>query len=160
MLDNIKQKKLSKEECADQIEQLRSRLWALENKIKENELPVIITIDGWSASGKGSQIAQLIKCLDPRFYKVMSFGKPNEVECRKPWLWRYACAMPMQGNFLILDRSWYRDTANAYLYDEIDKSEMRRRFDDINVFERQLADDGYLIQEYKEKMKILSQNII
>ena len=80
MLDNIKQKKLSKEESADQIEQLRSRLWALENKIKENNLPVIITIDGWSASGKGSQIAQLIKCLDPRFYKVMSFGKPNEVE--------------------------------------------------------------------------------
>ena len=122
MLDNIKQKKLSKEESADQIEQLRSRLWALENKIKENNLPVIITIDGWSASGKGSQIAQLIKCLDPRFYKVMSFGKPNEVERRKPWLWRYACAMPMQGNFLILDRSWYRDTANAYLYGEIDKS--------------------------------------
>ena len=167
MLDNIKQKKLSKEECADQIEQLRSRLWALENKIKENNLPVIITIDGWSASGKGSQIAQLIKCLDPRFYKVVSFGKPNEVERRKPWLWRYACAMPMQGNFLILDRSWYRDTANAYLYDEIDKPEMRRRFDDINVFERQLADDGYLIvkfflhiteEEQKKRIKKLTSS--
>ena len=148
MLDNIKQPNISKEECAEQIEQLRARLSALENKIKEYSLPVIITIDGWSASGKGSQIAQLIKCLDPRFYKVMSFGKPNEVERRKPWLWRFACAMPMQGNFLILDRSWYRDTANAYLYDEIEKSEMRRRLDDINVFERQLADDGYLIVKF------------
>ena len=122
MLDKIKQHDVGKQAVAEQIESLRSRLFALETRIKEEKLPVIITIDGWSASGKGSQIAQLIKCLDPRFYKVMSFGKPNEVERRKPWLWRYACAMPMQGNFLILDRSWYRDTANAYLYGEIDKS--------------------------------------
>ncbi|MBP3794375.1 MAG: polyphosphate:AMP phosphotransferase [Ruminococcus sp.] len=148
MLDDVKQNDVNKELVSEQIEMYRARLSGLENKIKENKLPVIITIDGWSASGKGSQIAQLIKCLDPRFYKVMSFGKPNEVEKRKPWLWRYACAMPMQGNFLILDRSWYRDTANAYLYDEISKSEMRRRFDDINVFERQLADDGYLIVKF------------
>lgn len=148
MLDKIKQNEITKDQCAEQIEKLRARLSALETKIKDNGLPVIITIDGWSASGKGSQIAQLIKCLDPRFYKVMSFGKPNEVERRKPWLWRYACAMPMAGNFLILDRSWYRDTANAYLYDEIDKAEMRRRFDDINVFERQLADDGYLVVKF------------
>ncbi len=148
MLDDVKQNDVNKELVSEQIEMYRARLSGLENKIKENKLPVIITIDGWSASGKGSQIAQLIKCLDPRFYKVMSFGKPNEVEKRKPWLWRYACAMPMQGNFLILDRSWYRDTVNAYLYDEISKSEMRRRFDDINVFERQLADDGYLIVKF------------
>lgn len=148
MLDKIKHNEITKDQCAEQIEKLRARLSSLETKIKDNALPVIITIDGWSASGKGSQIAQLIKCLDPRFYKVMSFGKPNEVERRKPWLWRFACAMPMQGNFLILDRSWYRDTANAYLYDEIDKAEMRRRFDDINVFERQLADDGYLIVKF------------
>lgn len=148
MLNEVKQNDVNKELVSEQIEMYRARLSGLENKIKENKLPVIITIDGWSASGKGSQIAQLIKCLDPRFYKVMSFGKPNEVEKRKPWLWRYACAMPMQGNFLILDRSWYRDTVNAYLYDEISKSEMRRRFDDINVFERQLADDGYLIVKF------------
>ena len=148
MFEKIKQNNLTKQQCAEQVEKLRARLSALEKRIKDEKLPVIITIDGWSASGKGSQIAQLIKCLDPRFYKVMSFGKPNEVERRKPWLWRFACAMPMQGNFLILDRSWYRDTANAYLYDEIEKSEMRRRFDDINVFERQLADDGYLIVKF------------
>jgi polyphosphate kinase 2 (PPK2 family) len=77
MLENIKQNSADKQEVALQIEDLRTRLCALEKKIKDNKLPVIITIDGWSASGKGSQIAQLIKCLDPRFYKVMSFGSPN-----------------------------------------------------------------------------------
>ena len=101
MLNDVKQNNVNKELVSEQIEMYRARLSGLENKIKESKLPVIITIDGWSASGKGSQIAQLIKCLDPRFYKVMSFGKPNEVEKRKPWLWRFACAMPMQGNFLI-----------------------------------------------------------
>ncbi|WP_028505567.1 polyphosphate:AMP phosphotransferase [Ruminococcus sp. FC2018] len=167
MLNDVKQNNVNKELVSEQIEMYRARLSGLENKIKESKLPVIITIDGWSASGKGSQIAQLIKCLDPRFYKVMSFGKPNEVEKRKPWLWRFACAMPMQGNFLILDRSWYRDTANAYLYDEISKSEMRKRLDDINVFERQLADDGYLIvkfflhiteEEQKKRIKKLTSS--
>lgn len=50
-----------------------------------------------------------------------------------------------KGEFLILDRSWYRDTVNAFMYGEIDKETRDTRLEDICTFERQLTDDGYVI---------------
>ena len=145
MLEKISQKKLKKTDVIDQLKAMREELITLANRAKSSKIPVIITIDGWAASGKGSQIAKLIKYMDPRFYNVESIRKPNAVEARKPWLHRYWQRLPKQGEFLILDGSWYRDTVNALAFGEIDKDEYKKRISDINTFERQLADDGYLI---------------
>ena len=73
MLEKIIQKNTEKSEISEQLKGLREQLTLLENKIKTAGMPVIITFDGWSAAGKGSMIAKLIRSLDPRFYKVVSF---------------------------------------------------------------------------------------
>lgn len=148
MLERIEQKKTKKSEAAQELAALRSELNSIENKVKEKKLPVIVTFDGWSAAGKGSQIAKFIKNLDPRFYKVVSTRTPNSVERRKPWLYRHWNVLPKKGEFLILDRSWYRDTVNAYMYGEISKQEYKHRLKEINTFEKQLTDDGYLIVKF------------
>ena len=124
MLEKIIQKNTEKSEISEQLKGLREQLTLLENKIKTAGVPVIITFDGWSAAGKGSMIAKLIRSLDPRFYKVVSYRAPNEQEKRMPWLWRYWQTLPKKGEFLILDRSWYRDTVNAFMYGEIDKGKI------------------------------------
>ena len=82
MLEKIIQKNTEKSEISEQLKGLREQLTLLENKIKTAGVPVIITFDGWSAAGKGSMIAKLIRSLDPRFYKVVSFRAPNEQEKR------------------------------------------------------------------------------
>lgn len=148
MLERIEQKKTKKSEAVQELSALRAELNALENKVKEKKLPVIIVFEGWSAAGKGSQIAKLIKNLDPRFYKVVSTRTPDSSDRRKPWLYRHWRALPKKGEFLILDRSWYRDTVNAYMYGEISKQEYKHRLKDINTFEKQLTDDGYLIVKF------------
>lgn len=148
MLERIEQRKTKKSEAVQELSALRAELNALENKVKEKKLPVIIIFEGWSAAGKGSQIAKLIKNLDPRFYKVVSTRTPDSSDRRKPWLYRHWRVLPKKGEFLILDRSWYRDTVNAYMYGEISKQEYKRRLKDINTFEKQLTDDGYLIVKF------------
>lgn len=148
MLDKIVQKDINKDEVSARLKELRTQLSSLENQIKSAGQTVIITFDGWSAAGKGSMIARLIKSLDPRFYNVVSFRAPSEEEKRMPWLWRYWKVLPKKGEFLILDRSWYRDTVNAYQYGEIDKETRNKRLEDIRSFERQLTDDGYLIVKF------------
>lgn len=145
MLQKISQKKRKKAEIIDRLKAMREELIDLANRAKSAKIPVIITIDGWAAAGKGSQIAKLIKYLDPRFYHVEAIRKPNVIEMRKPWLHRYWQRLPKQGEFLILDGSWYRDTVNALANGEIGKDAYKKRISDINTFERQLADDGYLI---------------
>ena len=58
-------------------EELKQRLKAAEEKLsqqqmklKEKRLPVLVLIEGWGAAGKGSAIGQIIKNIDPRFFKV------------------------------------------------------------------------------------------
>ena len=148
MLETIEQIKTKKEEASAELTAMREELIDLANLAKARKIPVIINIDGWSAAGKGSQIAKLIKFMDPRFYNVEAIRKPNVVEKRKPWMHRYWERLPKHGEFLILDGSWFRDTANAYMYGEISKKEYKKRIEDINTFERQLADDGYLLIKF------------
>lgn len=47
---------------------LRSALAGRQLVIKEQKLPVIVMVEGWSASGKGSAISSTIRLMDPRFF--------------------------------------------------------------------------------------------
>ena len=145
MLEKIEQIKMKKSDTAEELNAMRNELIDIANAAKAAKLPVIITIDGWSAAGKGSQIAKLIKYMDPRFYDVEPVRHADERESRMPWMHRFWQKTPKQGEFLILDGSWYSDVNKSYLSNEIDKETYKRRISDINVFERQLTDDGYLI---------------
>ena len=56
----------------DMTKQLQQNLSELQLMIRDRKIPVIIIFEGWGASGKGSLIADTIKMLDPRFFKVYS----------------------------------------------------------------------------------------
>ena len=47
-----------------------------------------------------------------------------------------------------MDRSWYQEISVLRLEDEVDDVTNLRRMNDINTFERQLADNGYLIIKF------------
>ncbi len=164
MLESIEQKKTKKSEAAESLAAMQAELIDLANAVKAAKIPVIITIDGWAAAGKGSQIAKLIKYMDPRFYNVEPIRRPNDAERRKPWMHRYWQRLPKQGEFLILDGSWYSDTVKSRMGGVIGKDSYKRRVRDINTLERQLHDDGYLIiklflhitqDEQKKRLKAL-----
>ncbi len=148
MLEQVEQIKLKKSEYEAELSEMNQRLIDLANGIKAAKIPVVITIDGWAAAGKGSQISKLIKYLDPRFYKVDPIRIPNEQEKRKPWMHRYWLKLPAQGEFQIFDGSWFRDAAKSYMHGTIDKNGYHRYINDINTMERQLHDDGYLIIKF------------
>ena len=165
MLEKIEQIKMKKSEAGEELASMQMKLIDIANAAKAAKIPVIITIDGWAAAGKGSQIAKLIKYMDPRFYNVEPIRIPNEQEKRKPWMHRYWMKLPKQGEFLILDGSWFSDTVKSYMHGTIGKDEYKRRIEDINVMERQLHNDGYLIiklflhitqKEQKERLEALA----
>ena len=99
---------------------------------------------GW----KGQQIANLILNFDPRGSKVYSNIAPTELEKREPNLWRYWKIIPGGGEIAVMDRSWYQEISVLRLEDEVDDVTNLRRMNDINTFERQLADNGYLIIKF------------
>lgn len=138
-------KKLSQDEMKRILKDTRQRLALEQQLIKEKKLPVIVLVEGWGASGKGTLISYLIRDLDPRFFQVIPARMPSKEERRKTFLGRHMANIPEAGKFVFMDSGWMEET----IADEIDGKcagkDLAKRIEDINMFERQLADNGYLV---------------
>ena len=150
------------------IKELKERLAALPQKLRDKKIPVLVLIEGWAAAGQGSLIKELISELDPRFYNVVSPVIVPEKESRYPFLYPYATAIPENGKILFMDSGWMEDIIRKYLHREITKEEFKRRVRAVNEFERQLRDGGYLLlkifvhidkKEQYERLESLTANV-
>ena len=148
MLENAVTNKNKSVDYKDMIKQLEQNLSLLQQKIRDKRLPVIILLEGWGASGKGMLISDMIKMLDPRFFKVYSTMPASDAEKRYPLMKRFWANIPEYGAMSILDRSWYQELAIARLEEDVSEDEYERRINSVNTFERQLTDDGYLIIKF------------
>jgi len=109
MLQNIDlSRTIDKASFKAQKTELDLKLGDLQRTAKSLEIPTIILFEGWSASGKGTLINELILPLDPRGFTVYSTRKPTEEESFYPFLWRFWKRTPTSGRIAIFDRSWNR----------------------------------------------------
>ena len=151
----------------DERNALRSALADRQQIIKEKKLPVIVMIEGWGASGKGSAISSTIRFMDPRFFKVYNMDKITEEEWRRPFLYRYATKMPAAGQFAIFDGGYVDEAVKDHLAGLTDKKEYEKCILSIRDYERSMTDNGYLIvkiflnvdrNEQRKRLKALKAN--
>jgi AMP-polyphosphate phosphotransferase len=146
MLTNVD---LSREVAKAEYKRLKDdadlKLADLQRQVKALGIPVIIVFEGWSASGKGTVINQLILPLDPRGFSVYSARGPTEEEKFYPFLWRFWKRTPTRGRLAIFDRSWNRRVVTDRVEGQVKGKQLSQAFEDIRSFERQLADDGVVI---------------
>ena len=149
MLEKIDlNKKLSKEESKQIMEELEGKLAYLQRVCKERKIPVIIIFEGFGASGKGTLINRLIYPLDTRGFDVYAINGESEDEKLRPFLWRFWTKTPQKGRIAIFDRSWYRRVL-VDRFDGVTKtSQLPDAFNEINAFERQLSDDGNVMIKF------------
>jgi polyphosphate kinase 2 (PPK2 family) len=124
------------------------RLYELENECFERGIPVIVVFEGWDAAGKGTSIRALTERLDPRGFKVLSTQAPRTHEKQKPWLWRFWMDIPRRGQMAIFDRSWYGRVLVERVRGLTPIPDWIRAYEEINAFERNLADDGTVIIKF------------
>lgn len=155
-------------ELKSRLEAAREKLAGQQMLIKEHKLPVIVLFEGWGTAGKGSAIGQVIRNIDPRFFKVFSLEKATEEELRKPFLTRYFTKIPEAGKFVFLDSGWMDEITKDCFQDKMSEKEYEQRIDCIRRFERQLTDNGYLVmkfffdisqKEQKKRIENLLENI-
>ena len=150
------------EEIKARLEIAREKLFKQQMQIKEHRLPVLVLMEGWGTAGKGSTIGQVIRNIDPRFFKVESLEKPSEDERRKPFLYRYFAKIPEAGKFVFLDSGWMDELTKLCLHEELGQKAYEMKIDSIRRFERQLTDNGYLVMKFffhiseKEQKKRIS----
>lgn len=110
--------------------------------------PILVLFEGWDASGKGGAIKRLVAPLDPRHVRVVQFAAPTDDEKRHHFLWRFWPALPGWGGMAVFDRSWYGRVLVERVDGLADREQWLRAYDEINSFERSLADEGTIVVKF------------
>jgi len=146
--------KLSKEESLQKLDKLQQRLLELRlvlgGLIGDGRLgpPVCVLFEGWDASGKGGAIKRLVAPLDPRHVRVAEFAAPTPTEKRHHFLWRFWPSLPGWGGVAVFDRTWYGRVLVERVENLATEEQWRRAYEEINDFERSLANEGMLIIKF------------
>ncbi len=147
--DFAKPTKPEKDEIKQRMETEQAKLAANQMRIKEAKVPVMVIFEGWGAAGKGSVLSRVIKEMDPRFFQVATMdARPTEEEQRRPFLWRYMVEIPEEGQFKFFDTCWMEEVTGGVLSGQLDQEAFDKRVDSINMAERQLVDNGYLVMKF------------
>ena len=97
---------------------------------------------------RGGRSAASRGALDARDYRVVSFAAPTEEERAHHYLWRFWRHLPGGGRVLIFDRSWYGRVLVERVEGFAKPPEWARAYEEINDFEDQLAEHGYVFLKY------------
>jgi len=159
---------MDKKEYKETIGRLEDELTGLQQRVRDAGLPVVVVFEGWGAAGKGTHISRLVNPLDPRHFDVRTTGKLNEDKEMRPFLWSFWTYLPSKGQIVIIDKSWHRlilpGVRDTW---KLTNMEAHGFHVDVNAFERQLADEGYLIiklflhiskDEQKRRFKALEKD--
>jgi PPK2 family polyphosphate:nucleotide phosphotransferase len=103
---------------------------------------ILLVLQGMDTSGKGGVMRHAVGLFDPQGVHIKAFKAPTEEERSHDFLWRVERELPDAGMIGIFDRSHYEDVLVARVRGLADATEIERRYDAINTFERLLVDGG------------------
>jgi AMP-polyphosphate phosphotransferase len=115
---------------------------------KDGRFPVLILISGVRGAGKGETVHLLNEWMDPRHIHTHAFDTPSDEERERPFLWRYWRALPPKGKIGVLFGSWYTQPIVERVFKCTQERDLDRSIEEINHFERMLADEGALILKF------------
>src|SRR5690554_352187 len=124
---------------------------------------VLICLQGTDTAGKDSLIREVFKDFNARGVVVHSFKVPTELELKHDYLWRHYIALPAKGKFGVFNRTHYENVLVTRVHpkyilgehipgidsvSDIDQKFWDGRFNQINDFERHIAENGTIIFKF------------
>ncbi|HEY5810274.1 MAG TPA: hypothetical protein VIT67_20040 [Povalibacter sp.] len=131
-----------------ELEQLRGRFALLTRRDRFREHGAVFAFEGMDAAGKGGAIRRLTSALDARQYNVIPVSAPTAEESSYPYLWRFWRHVPQQGGIAVFDRSWYGRVLVERVRGFAQRPDWQRAYDEINEFERQLDEHGFVVHKF------------
>ena len=117
---------------------------------------VLVVLQALDAAGKDGTISHVMSGVNPQGVSVASFKSPSVEELDHDYLWRCAKCLPARGDITIFNRSYYEEVLVVRVHPEFLAAERvpaatkkvdiwKRRYRDINNWERYLVDNGFRI---------------
>jgi PPK2 family polyphosphate:nucleotide phosphotransferase len=152
-----------KKEGKSYIKELNSQLEALQELLfAEHKQKILVVLQGMDTAGKDGAIRHVFEGVNPQGVQVASFKVPTPEELDHDYLWRIHQHTPASGQMVIFNRSHYEDVLIVRVHHLVPKEVWSKRYDQINHFERMLAEEGTTIlkfylhidpQEQKERLQ-------
>jgi len=145
------------------LESLAREINALQNILYgQSKYKVLLVLQGMDGSGKDSTVKYVFSECDPLGIRTVNYKGPTPDELAHDYLWRIHKEVPKKGEIVIFNRSHYEDVLIVKVHDWIDDAECKRRFAQINDFERMLSETGTVIVKCylhisKEEQKVRMQ---
>src|SRR3954470_4115878 len=124
------------------INELQDRLYA------EGRRALLVILQGTDTSGKDGTIRHVFNATGPLGVSVTAFRAPSEEERAHDYLWRVHLACPRRGTIGIFNRSHYEEVLIARVKRFAPAEVIEARYDQINAFEKLLAENGTTILKF------------
>ena len=125
---------------------LRKELAELQYRFySEAKRKLLVVLQAMDAGGKDGTIRRVTEGINPQGVRVTSFKAPSKRELARDYLWRIHREVPGKGMIRIFNRSHYEDVLVVRVDNLAPKSVWGERYDQINQFEKLLADTGTTI---------------
>ena len=141
-------RKLERAEYVKQLTRRQVQLRELGWQVYQKKRPVVLVFEGWDAAGKGGAIKRVTEKIDPRGYVVYPISAPQGEDKTRHYLYRFWRRLPEKGQIAIFDRSWYGRVLVERVEGFCTEAEWKRAYKEINSFERQLKDDGFILAKF------------
>jgi PPK2 family polyphosphate:nucleotide phosphotransferase len=150
----------SKEHAKETLERGIVRLAELQEKLyAQDRWAILMILQAMDAGGKDSTISHVMSGVNPQGCQVSSFKAPSTEELQHDFLWRTSRALPERGKIGIFDRSYYEEVLAVRVHPEFLARQRipaqlvldniwKRRFEDINAFERYLSGNGIIVLKF------------
>lgn len=152
------------DDIEDELKRVRKKLGKLQDTMyAHGKYSVLICLQGMDTSGKDSLIREVFKDFNVRGVEVHSFKVPTELELKHDYLWRHYIALPARGKFGVFNRTHYENVLVTRVHpyyimgenipgiddvSKIDDAFWDERFNQINNFEKHIAENGTLIFKF------------
>jgi PPK2 family polyphosphate:nucleotide phosphotransferase len=131
------------------LAELREKLDPLQEMLyAEHKHKVLVVLQGMDTSGKDGTIRRVFEGVNPQGVRVARFREPTPEEADHDFLWRTHRQVPAKGEIAIFNRSHYEGVLVERVHKLVPKEVWKRRYQEINDFERLLADDGTAVLKF------------
>ncbi|MGB1451090.1 MAG: polyphosphate kinase 2 family protein, partial [Marinirhabdus sp.] len=154
----------TKKELKKGLENVREQLGELQDTLyAHGKYAVLVCLQGMDTAGKDSLIREVFKDFNVRGVTVHSFKVPTPLEKAHDYLWRHYIALPARGKVGVFNRTHYENVLVTRVHPEyilgenlpgvntlldIDDGFWDKRFQQINNFEKTIAQNGTLVFKF------------
>jgi PPK2 family polyphosphate:nucleotide phosphotransferase len=140
---------LDKEKARELTEKLCRRIGELQEMLyADRSRALLIVLQGMDTSGKDGTVKHVFDAVNPAGVETAYFKTPSSEELAHDYLWRVHKVVPRYGNIGVFNRSHYEEALIVRVLDFVPPKVWRKRYDQINAFEKHLAENNVVILKF------------